>query len=40
MAVLADFPCGFHFACVTHTIANPQADGDSYGNPILNPNIH
>jgi hypothetical protein len=36
--VLPDFPCGFRFACVTYTIANPQTDGDSYGN--ANPNIH
>jgi hypothetical protein len=34
LPVLPDFTCGFRFACVTHT------HGDSYGNPILNPNIH
>jgi len=37
VAVLPDFTCGFRFACVTHTIANPQTDGDCYGaNPDTN----
>jgi hypothetical protein len=37
VAVLPDFTCSFRFVWVTHTIANPQIHGESYGaNPNTN----